>query len=148
MFDPNWVFLFLRSTNPEFLNNISELPDPKIILYSGSREFGIVALKLWISQFGVVFLKFWINQSGVLFFICFSGRLEMKLLTHLKIYPETFQILDIKYNKYIIIKLYDCVLCILCVCKMHGDGYGTICMHYNIHPYPHTNSPRLIFKLF
>ena len=33
----------------------------------------------------------------------------MKLLTHLKIYLETFQILDIKYNQYIIIKLYDCV---------------------------------------
>lgn len=122
MFDPNWVFLFLRSTNPEFLNNISELPDPKIILYSGSREFGIVALKLWISQFGVVFLKFWINQSGVLFFICFSGRLEMKLLTHLKIYPETFQILDIKYNKYIIIKLYDCVCVYYVFVKVMGIG--------------------------
>ena len=46
----------------------------------------------------------------------------MKLLTHLKIYPETFQILDIKYNKYIIIKLYDCVCVYYVFVKVMGIG--------------------------
>ena len=69
----------------------------------------------------------------------------MKLLTHLKIYPETFQILDIKYNKYIIIKLYDCVCVYYVFVKVMGIGME---QYSDIHSFPHTNSPRLIFKLF